>query len=1010
MMNRVSHYFKILVFLLACWAYVGMAEDAPYSSWAHSGKLFILTTPDGANLPSTMSESGFPLLVRLDKDNFDFKQAKTDGSDIRFADASGAPLAYQIDAWNALDGSASVWVRIPEIKGNAQQEIRMFWGKADAVGESNGKAVFNTVNNYLTVYHLDDPTADSTGALTSKDHGTERVPGMIGTARHFIPGKGILCGDAIPTFPTGANPHSTEFWFKAERMGERIVCWGNGAPKAMVQIIVGKPPYLVADCYHGPANVRGKSLVPLNEWVHVFHTYDHGDSRLYVNGELDGVMTSNNAPMEFKAPVKMYMGGWQNYGFTGDIEEVRVSNAARSAHWIHMQYENQKPLQTLVGPLVRPGNDFSLSEKVINTAEGKNVTIALNAGGARKIYWIIKRDGHETPVAVDRFAFTLDAGRVTADETFTLLCKAVFEKETKTIDVPVTIKKGIPDPEFALKAPAVWDGRATIVVEAHVANVPAMQAKNASALTYHWTTSGMAVIKEITPSKLILKRANNSGALTITVAVSNGGKAVSQSITLAVKEPANDPWIARVPEKDEKPVDNQFFARDDKNEGTLYYNGTLEDSADSVFLKLYADDKLIRTENQNPNADKSYALSTKLTAGLIRYKIEFGTKAGGVEKVLRSVDNLICGDAYIIEGQSNAVGYNYENTRLREDLTHTDSPWIRSFGGNGEVDGEATRGGWGNARVERLTPTSPDRIHFISAWGMALAKKLVDEHKIPICILNGAVGGTRIDEHMPNHIRNAANPHRVRSIYARLKQRVVAAKLTHGIRGVLWHQGEADQGLDGPDNCYGCEMYWKYWEELTAAWKTDYPNIRNYYVYQIWPNACSQGGNTYSDKLRDVQRCFAHAYSNLSVMPTLHIPSGQNCHFKTDDYEKMGLLMVPLLERDSYGKKFDVPITAPDIQRAYYTSNKKDEIALAFDQPMLWDDALISQFFLDDNAPKIVAGSVAGNVITLKLAASCESKTVTYIVDRKWDRTHLLFGKNGIAALTFCDVPIDSMK
>jgi hypothetical protein len=91
-----------------------------------------------------------------------------------------------------------------------------------------------------------------------------------------------------------------------------------------------------------------------------------------------------------------------------------------------------------------------------------------------------------------------------------------------------------------------------------------------------------------------------------------------------VKESAKDAWAQRTPDKDEKPVDNQFYARDDKNEGTLYYNGTLTEAADSVFLKLYADDKLIKTESRTPKADKTYAFAVKLKAGLIKYKVEFG--------------------------------------------------------------------------------------------------------------------------------------------------------------------------------------------------------------------------------------------------------------------------------------------------------------------------------------------------------------------------------------------------
>ena len=41
----------------------------------------------------------------------------------------------------------------------------------------------------------------------------------------------------------------------------------------------------------------------------------------------------------------------------------------------------------------------------------------------------------------------------------------------------------------------------------------------------------------------------------------------------------------------EKPVDNQFYARDDKNQGTLHCNGILEQPADKLFLELYADEQ-----------------------------------------------------------------------------------------------------------------------------------------------------------------------------------------------------------------------------------------------------------------------------------------------------------------------------------------------------------------------------------------------------------------------------------
>jgi hypothetical protein len=974
---------------------------AQYQGWKHSGSFFLLTTQEGANLPATASLEGFPLLLRLDKDCFDFKQAQGAGEDLRFA-AGGKPLAYQIDNWDATAATAAIWVRIPAIMGNSHQKIDMFWGKPDAKNESNGKAVFNETNGYLGVFHLDDPAVEETGSIEAKDQGTTTTSGVIGQGRRFEPGKGIHCGDNISTFPTGSNPHSTEVWFKARSAGDRIVCWGNGGPKAVVQLILGKPPHLFMDCYGAGASLQADGRTPMNEWVHAIHTCKSGDSRLYVNGVLAGVSTNANSPLDIKSPAKMMIGGWGNYVFDGDMDEVRVSKVARSADWVKLQYENQKPLQSVVGPLVRPGSDFAVSVKTINLTEGKSLTVLAKAGGARKLYWIIKRGTQETIAAIDRFSFTLDAGRVTGDDAFTLQLKAVFANDVKTLEIPVSIKEDMPDPVYTLQAPATWNGRDPIEVVPQITNLSALQAKGAATVKSQWSVSGLAVIKEDAPGKLILKRSQNSGKLTVTATASNGGKPVTQTIQIIVKEPAKEQWVQRTPDKDEKPVDNQFFARDDTNEGTLFYNGTLAEPADTVFLKLYADNKLVKTETQKPKADKSYTFVLKLKAGLVKYKVEFGTKSGSAEKIEQTVSNLVCGDAYIIEGQSNAVGYNYEGTDKRQDLTRTNSPWIRSFGGCGEA-ADPLAGGWGNAVVERLTPTSPDRVHFISVWGMALAKKLVEDTKIPVCIINGAVGGTRIDQHMPDHVR-AAN--KERPIYGNLKQRVVAAKLTHGIRGVLWHQGEADQGFDGPDNCYGCEMYENYWLELTAAWKQDYPNIRNYYLFQIWPNACAQGGTRNSDKLRDVQRQLSRLYSSLSVVPTLDIPSGASCHFKTDDYEKMGLAMAPLLERDIHGMVFPQPISSADLKKASYTTAKNDEITLEFDQPVTWYDALVSQFYLDGEPVKVASGSVTGNLLKLKLMAPATAKTITYITDKKWDSKTLLYGKNGLAALTFCEVPL----
>jgi len=993
---RTSALLILAALLLAPLARSGAAEDKPakasaqYPGWQHSGSLYILTTSDGANLPASASEDGFPLLVRLHKDFFNFSQAKAQGEDVRFSTSTGTPLAYQIEEWDAANGTAGIWVRIPDIKGNARQEIKLYWGKTDATSESGGTAVFNESNGFLSVWHMNDPVKDEVGTLESKDTGTTSSSGIIGKSRHFDGGKGINCGENITTYPSGSSPHSSEAWFRAEQPNATILGWGNEQAQGKVIMQFVSPPHINMDCYFSGANVAGGSTLPMSQWIHVIHTFKSGESRVYVNGRLDGVSTSAGAPLAIKSPARMYMGGWyNNYRFDGDIDEVRISRVTRSADWVRLQYENQKPLQTLVGFLVQPGTDFAVSEKKITVLEGKSATVSAKAGGAQKVYWILKRDDQETLAAVDRYTFTLDAGRVVGDKSLTLQFKAIYANEIKTQDIPITIKEDIPEPVFTLKAPSRWDGRETVEVVPQIANLSEMQAKGAGNLNYTWTVSDIAVIKEMAPGKLVLRRAQNSGKMTVTLAVNNGGAETVNATTILVNEPRIDAWVQRTPAKDEKPEDNQFYARDDKNEGTLFYNGTLNEAADSVFLKVYAGDQLDKTESRQLPADKAYAFSVKLKSGLVKYKVEFGSKSGNRETLLHTVTNLVCGDAYLINGQSNAEATDFG----KDDPSYT-SEWIRSFGSPGNAQLRL----WGSA-VHRGRDGGKLQVGY---WGMELARRLVEGQKIPIFIINGAVGGTRIDQ----HLRNEANHEDPETIYGRLLTRIKGARLTHGIRGVLWHQGESDQGADGPDGGFGWETYRKYFIDLAAAWKMDYPNIQHYYIFQIWPKSCSMGVNGSDNVLREVERTLPSSFSNMGIMSTLGIKPPGPAHYPAAGYAEMARLICPLVERDNYGKAFDKTITPPDLKKAYYTSGKKEEIALEFDQPMAWNNSLASQLYLDGEKGKVASGAVSGKVITLKLKETSAAQKLTYLDSASWSVDNLLYGENGIAALTFCDVPI----
>ena len=956
---------------------------AQYPDWKSTGSLILNTTPDGANIPATASMEEFPVLVRLHQDFFNFATAKPSGDDVRFS-AGGKPLAFQIEHWDAAAGSAAVWVRVPRIAGNARQELKVHWGKADAASESNGKAVFNESNGYLTVIHMGDGVADEVGSVQTKDVGTTSTAGVIGGARHLAGKQGILGGEKIENFPVGAAPHSTEAWIRGEKSNGQAMAWGNEHGQGKVVMHLMSPPHVKMECYFSGADVASVGRLPMNEWIHIFHTYEKGDSRIYVNGELSNTSKTPNSPLAIKSPARLYIGGWyNNYNFVGDIDEVRISKVTRTADWVKLQHENQKPLQTLVGPVVQAGSAFAVSPAAATLDEAKGATFTAQAGGAQKIYWVLKSAGAERVVAVDRFSYAFDAGRVTGDTAVTLQCRAVYPDGVKTKDVPIAVKETIADPAFTLAAPKAWDGRTTIEV------VPS-NVKAAGDVKTEWSVTPFAVIKEVAPGKLILKRAQNSGKLTVTATMNNGGAPVSQSVEIAVTEPASDAWAARIPAKDEKPEEGQFYARDDKGHGTLYYNGTLDAAADSVFLRLYADDKLIHTATAKPDADKSYALSAKLKAGLIKYKVEFGT---GKDTVLNTVGNLVCGDAYIIDGQSNALA-----TDTGEKSPPETNEWIRSYARPSQNPKDNTGNGW----VLPVWKAQKGEKAELGWWGMELAKSLVESQKVPVFFINAAVGGTRIDQHQ----RSAENPTDLTTIYGRMLWRVQQAKHTHGIRAILWHQGENDQGADGPTGGFGWETYHSFFIEMAAGWKSDFPNVQNYYVYQLWPNSCSMGGrNGSGDMLREKQRTLPTLFSKMSILSTLGVRPPGGCHFPLVGWAEFARMVQPIIERDHYGKKSATPLTAPNLRTASLSA-ARDTVVLEFDQPVTWDDKLAGQFYLDGEKGKVASGSVAGNVLTLKLKEPTSAKKITYLKEIEWSQEKLLMGANGLAALTFANVPL----
>lgn len=969
------------------------AED--FSAWSGHGSVWLLTDKEGANLPATAVVREFPVVMRLHGDTFPFAAAQADGADLRVTDATGRSLALEIESWDKTAGEAVVWVRVPEIRGATRQELRLHWGNPQAKTVSDGSKVFSRDNGYLSVWHMGQAVKDVVGTLPSKVVGTKPVEGLIGGARSFAGKEGVFSGDKITGYPTDASSHTTSAWIKPTRSNSTIIAWGNeaGGRGSKVRFQLRAPQHLHIDSNF--SDVDGPSNLAPDEWHYVTHTYDKNDGRLYLNGQLDGKASPT---LNIKSPARLWIGGWYDvYSYEGDMDEVRVSSVARSPDWIKLEYANQAPNQCLVGHVVTQGGEVTLAADRLVLNQGETVTYKANVPGAMSVSWT----GAQGQLIAGRTGFSetvdlLPPGKAEFRGTcrlWAVLPQGVIEKS-----VEVTWKRVFPEPVLKLNAPKAWDGRTELRLKLDVVNGEALTTLKDGKRSYRWATSGVPVISEVDGDTMILKRAMGAGRLSIK-AVFNSQRAGGnlQGVDVEVAAQPLDPWVARPEPKDELPVDGQFYAREGDGLGKLYCKGTLAAEAQKVTLKLYADDNLLAETTQTPKEGKGYRFVQTLKPGLIRYRVEL--LADG--KPVHAASDLVSGDAFIIQGQSNAVATDFGKENPLQP-----NPWVRTFGAtDGSPNGSHLKL-WGPAEAR----ARGGRLE-IGYWGMELGRRLVESQRIPICLINGAVGGTRIDMHQ----RDAADPTNPATIYGRLLWRVRAAGLDHGIRGILWHQGENDQGADGPDGTFGFVHYRRYFDQMAGSWRQDYPNAQRLHLFQIWPKSCAMGINGSDNYLREEQRKLKTAYAHLDVMPTLGIRPPGGCHFPAAGYAEFAKLMTPLIERDHYGVKNVQTVSAPNILSVERVGDKPDAVVLTFDQPVVWSDGLTSEFSFEvgtglarqPSSVKVVGASAQGSTLTLRLSEGLPmGSSISYLDSKNWSQDRLLMGANGLPALTFRSVPI----
>ena len=282
----------------------------------------------------------FPVLVRLDPSRIQYAGALPGGQDLRFTDASGQLLAHEIETWNP-GGESVVWVKVPSIPASSGSgQIFMYYGNPAAGDGQDPQAVWS--NGYAGVWHLSGDLADSTvHANHGTDHGSLPVAGAVGGGRNFNGSAWI------------SVPSSSSLELAGTLSLEGLAQVGD-TNRAVAGRIVDKKNVWTDPAgfdleYHPTLDrltavgandtfLRASGVNLDTSWHYLAAALSGASGAVYVDGAnrtTDPTVTPVTASSQGLAIGRRSGGG--DY-WLGALDEIRLSNVARSAAWFAAQH------------------------------------------------------------------------------------------------------------------------------------------------------------------------------------------------------------------------------------------------------------------------------------------------------------------------------------------------------------------------------------------------------------------------------------------------------------------------------------------------------------------------------------------------------------------------------------------------------------------------------------------------------------------------------------------------
>lgn len=317
--------------------------------------------------------------------------ASPNGYDIIFStDPYGqTKLDFEIEQYNPVTGQLVAWIRIPTLSHSSDTILYVFYGNhAITISQADPAGVWDS--NYQAVYHLgtlpasgiapDSTSYANNGSFIDLTAGLGQIDGAAAvngfTSYLEIPAT------AFPNYPTGqiGDVDLGKYFGQTDFSATFGIWFNTNSWGGLLDQTSGTTCEFLSGCsYENPGDVPDgswSSLLGVNfngdleasgvsptaqayndgNWHFAVATFANGTADLYADGQLVGTgqgSTYGYSPIYayFVATVDAESDSsgldsrlWKF--LDGEIDEINVSNTARSGDWIQTQYNNQSSPST----------------------------------------------------------------------------------------------------------------------------------------------------------------------------------------------------------------------------------------------------------------------------------------------------------------------------------------------------------------------------------------------------------------------------------------------------------------------------------------------------------------------------------------------------------------------------------------------------------------------------------------------------------------------------------------